>query len=71
MLAYELTVRIDRIRATSMLPIAILPQLSNPRARLPDQLTFRVVFDELTVGLEGVGGFGCTPILLLTAAACY
>jgi hypothetical protein len=68
MLRNELAVCVHGVCAAGVLPIAILAELQNARARLRRQLTLRMPLNEMTVRLDGVGGLRRAPILLLAAA---
>jgi hypothetical protein len=68
MLRNEVAVRVHRVRAPGVLPIAVLAKLRDAHARLRRKLAFRMPLNELTVSLDRVGRFRRPPILLLAAA---
>jgi hypothetical protein len=69
MLLKEVAIGINRVRATGVLPVAILAELRDAHMRLAHQLAVRMALNEVIVGFDGVGRFGGAPILLLPAAA--
>jgi len=64
----ELAVRIGRAEALGVLPVALLGELRDARARLRGELAIGVLLEKALVALAGVGGLRGAPILLLAAA---
>jgi hypothetical protein len=69
MLCDELAVGIHGVGAAGMLPIPVLAELHDSRARLGRKLALRMSLNEMTVRLDRVGRFRRPPVLLLAAAA--
>jgi hypothetical protein len=69
MLLEEGPVGVDGVGTPCVLPVAVLAELRDPRARLAHQLTVRMTLYELAVGVDRVRPFGSAPILLLPATA--
>jgi hypothetical protein len=67
----EISIGLNGVGASGMLPISVFTELRDTGASLCGQLAFGMLLDESTVSLDRVRRFRGTPILLLAAAACH
>jgi hypothetical protein len=69
MLSEKLLIGVRGIGDAGALPLPVLGELRDACARFCRELAVRVPLEKFPVALDGVRGFGRTPVLLLAAAS--